>query len=344
MSPSRRRLRPIALLVLVIALVAAACGSDDGASDSENGSFTLYSGRSENLVQPLIDQFTEETGIAVDVRYGNSAEMAAQILEEGSGTPADVFYSQEVGAMGALADAGLLTPLPAEVVDSVDPRFAPSEDDLWVGVTGRSRAIVYNPELVDDPPTSVADLTDPQYEGQVAWAPTNASFQSFVTGYRVAEGEEAASEWLDAMIANDTESYENNVAILDAVNEGQIGIGLINHYYWSRSAPELGDELVAELVFPVDGDPGGLINATAVGITTSGEGNEAALAFVEYLLSDAGQTYFVEETFEYPVVPGVPNPEGVPPLAELDGPALDLADLKSLEASQALLTEKGLLS
>jgi iron(III) transport system substrate-binding protein len=341
MSPLRR-LRPLALLLLAVVLVASACGSDNGSS-GEN-SLTLYSGRDEGLVQPLIDQFEEETGITVEVRYGNTAEMTAQILEEGDSTPAEVFLSQEVGAMGALADAGLLTPLPAEVIDSVDPRFAPAEDGDWVGVTGRSRVIVYNPDMVADPPQTVEELTDPQYAGQVAWAPTNASFQAFITGFRVGDGEEAASQWLDDMIANDTRSYENNVAILDAVNEGQIAMGLINHYYWARSMPELGDDLVAELVFPADGDPGGLVNATAVGITTTGADDPNALAFVEYLLSDAGQTYFVEETFEYPVVPGVANPEGVPPLAELDGVPLDLSDLKSLAESQALLTEKGLLS
>ena len=131
--------------------------------------------------------------------------------------------------------------------------------------------------------------------------------------------------------------------MLEAVNAGDVPIGLINHYYWARSLPELGDELVAELVFPKGDDPGGLVNATAVGITESGADNPASLELVKYLLSEAGQTYFVTETFEYPVVVGIPDPAGVPPLDELDGPPIDLTDLDSLEATQALLTEKGLL-
>lgn len=341
-------------LIAVLALVAAACGDDgDSASDTTTGdggdaaeSVVLYSGRDEELVGPLIDQFTESTGIEVDVRYGDSAEMAAQLLEEGGNTPADVFYSQEVGALGALSRAELLHPLPDEVVELVDERYRPAESTDWVGVTGRSRVIVVNPDLVEEQPGSVLDLTDEQYEGQVAWAPGNASFQSFITAFRIAEGEAAASQWLDDMIANGAQTFEKNGEILEAVENGTVGIGLINHYYWARMAPEVGgaDNLASELIFPEGDDPGALVNATAVGITVKGQDNPGALALVEYLLSEEGQTLFVEETFEYGLADGVADPEGVPPLDDLGGPTIDLTDLDSLEATQQLLTDKGLLS
>jgi len=342
-------------LLAVLALVAAACGDDgDSASDTTTAddgdateeSVVLYSGRDEELVGPLIQQFTEETGIEVEVRYGNSAEMAAQLLEEGENTPADVFYSQEVGALGALSRADLLSPLPDEVVELVDERYRPADGTDWVGVTGRARVIVVNPDLIDELPTSVTDLTDEQYRGQVAWAPGNASFQSFVTAFRVAEGEEAAEQWLDDMIANDPESFEKNGEILEAVENGTVAMGLINHYYWARMVPEVGgvENMNSELVFPEGDDPGALVNATAVGITTKGEDNPGALALVEYLLSDEGQERFVDETYEYALVDGIRDPEFSPPLDELGGPVIDLTDLDSLEATQQLLTEKGLLS
>ena len=353
MNPLRRGIRPFALAFAVMALLTAAACSSDGDNAAEEStsdttetaeSLVLYSGRDEELVQPLIDQFTEDTGIEVEVRYGNSAEMGAQLLEEGDATPADVFLTQEVGAAGVLATAGLLSPLPDDVVELADERFRPGDDNSWVGVTGRSRVIVYNPELVSEPPTGVMDLTDPKYQGMTAWVPGNAGFQAFITGFRVSQGEDAAAKWLDDMAANGAVAYEGNGDVLEAVNNGDIPMGLINHYYWARSIPELGDGLVAELVFPAGDDPGGLVNATAVGITKKGSENPASLELVEYLLSEAGQTYFVTETYEYPVVEGIADPEGVPPLAELEGPALDLTDLESLEATQALLTEKGLLS
>jgi iron(III) transport system substrate-binding protein len=257
-----------------------------------------------------------------------------------------VFLSQEVGAVGALAKADLLGDLPAETVERADERFRPAEGTQWVGVTARARVIAYNPDLLEaagvDVPTGVTDLTDPAYDGLVAMVPSNAGFQAFVTGFRVSQGEDAARQWLEAMIANGADtSFESNGDVLEAVNNGDVAIGLINHYYWARH--ENRDSLTAQLVFPAGDDPGGLVNATAVAVTPAGAENEAALAFVDYLLSDEGQQSFVTETWEYPVVDGVADPEGIPALDELEGPALDLADLDSLEATQALLTELGLL-
>lgn len=349
-----RTRRALALVTLPFVLTLAACGDDDDAAESadttvgadagDGQALTLYSGRDEGLVQPLIDDFTAETGIEVEVRYGNSAEMGAQLLEEGNDTPADVFFSQEVGALGVLEQADLLSALPDETIELVDERYQPGDSNAWVGVTGRSRVIVYNPDLVDVVPEGVLDLTDEQYKGQVAWVPGNASFQSFITAFRVSEGEDAARQWLTDMAANDAQVYEGNNDVLEAVNNGDVPMGLINHYYWARTLPELGDDLVAELIFPSGDDPGGLVNATAVGITNNGADNPAAQAFVDYLLSVEGQEYFVTETFEYPLVDGIADPEGVPALDELGGPELNLTDLASLEATQALLTELGLIS
>ena len=160
--------------------------------DLSGESLTVYSGRDEELIQPIIDVFAEATGADVEVRYGSSAEMGAALMEEGDRTPADVFYSQEVGALGMLAKEGLLVELPEATTELVDERFRPAEGTEWVGVTGRSRVIVYNRDLVDEPPTGVLELTDPAYEGQVAIVPGNAGFQAFITAFRVSEGEDEA--------------------------------------------------------------------------------------------------------------------------------------------------------
>jgi len=355
----RMRLLPLAVATL-LALTAGACGGDDGSGGSsdrrgttpaESGDLAgkklvLYSGRDEELIGPIVDAFEKETGAEVEVRYGSSSEMAAQILEEGGATPAEVFYSQEVGAVGALAKAGLLSELPEDVVTSVQERFRPKGERLWVGVTGRSRVIVHNPDaLADlglDTPSGVADLTDPQYKGHVAIVPGNAGFKAFVTAFRVSEGEDAARKWLTDMKANQADaSFESNGDVLEAVNNGDVAIGLINHYYWARH--ENRDQLAAKLIFPKGDDPGGLVNATAVGITKKGADNPVALALVRYLLSADGQQRFVEETWEYPVIEGVGDPEGIPALDSLEGPAIDLADLDSLEATEALLADLGLL-
>jgi iron(III) transport system substrate-binding protein len=286
-DPVTRISRFLTLLLLPLLILTACGGSDDSAEadkgsetgvtasgqSGEGGSFVLYTGRDEELIGPIIDAFTEKTGIEVDVRYGNSAEMAAQLLEEGDGTPAHVFLSQEVGAVGALSKAGLLGDLPAETVARADARFRPADGNQWVGVTARSRVIAYNPDLLEtagvDVPTGVADLTDPAYAGMVAMVPSNASFQAFITAFRVSEGEDAARGWLEAMLANDADTtFESNGDVLEAVNNGDVAIGLINHYYWARH--ENRDQLEAKLVFPSGEDPGGLVNATAVAVTPRG--------------------------------------------------------------------------
>ena len=169
------------------------------------------------------------------------------------------------------------------MISKVPERFQPKATNDWVGVTGRSRVIVYNDDLVDDPPTS-ARLTDPKYEGQVAWVPSNASFQSFITAFHVSQGEDAARQWLEDMEANGAVVYADNTDVLEAVDAGQIPIGLINHYYWARKVAEVGgpDNMAAELIFPEGDDPGTLVNATAVSVPRRAHAPDdpAALEFV----------------------------------------------------------------
>lgn len=315
------------------------------AEPTSDGFLILYSGRSESLVQPLIDQFVEQTGIEVEVRYGNTSEMAALLLEEGEATQAGVFLSQDAGALGAISKAGLFTTLPDDISQSVPQGFT-STDGSWVGVTGRARVIVYDSEALaeEDVPTTSDELVAPEWSGRLAVAPTNASFQSAMTAYRVLEGEGAAESWVGALVANDPEIFEGNTPILEAVDAGSVELGLINHYYWFRMAAERGVEnMRAKLVFPEVGDPASIVNVTGVGILTPAQLDQDAIDFVRYMISETGQNYFVNETFEYPLVPGIAAPEGLPSLESLVNPELDLSDLDSLSATQELLTRFGLL-
>ena len=218
------------VLVLVVgaaaALTIAGCGS--GGSDT----LTVYSGREEELVAPLIDQFEQETGTDVEVRYGESAELAATIAEEGDGSPADVFFAQDPGSLGAVAGEGLLAALPHPALDRVPERFRDPEG-RWVGTSGRSRVIAYNTDELseDEVPDSVFDLTDPRWKGRVGVAPTNASFQAFITAMRLQQGEEKTRAWLEDLKANGVRLYERNTPIVEAVASGEIDLGLVNHYY-----------------------------------------------------------------------------------------------------------------
>jgi iron(III) transport system substrate-binding protein len=240
--------------------------------------------------------------------------------------------------------AGLLSTLPEELLATVDDEFR-SADGQWVGVSGRVRVLVVNPELVPDPPTTIDDLLDPQWKGKLGFAPTNASWQSFVTALRLTRGEDGARTWLEGFKAQDPVAYERNGAVRDAVDAGDVAIGLVNHYYvYEKIAAEGEANVVARNQFLAAGDPGGLINVAGVGILSSTSKMEAAMELVEFLLSDTAQTYFAETTYEYPLRDGVEVAAGLPALDTLDPLEIDLADLSSIEATQELLADVGLLT
>lgn len=354
----RRTTRAVGIIAAALALpLLAACGggSSSGssgtpseASASPSGdveAITVYSGRSEELVGPLFEQFTAETGIPVSARYGDTAELAAQLVEEGERTPAQVYFAQDAGALGAVAAAGLFAPLPASVATIVPENYR-ATDGTWTGVTGRARVIAYDPEQVpaDEVPTSVFDLTDPRWAGQVGIAPTNASFQAFVTAMRVSQGDDVTRQWLEGLVANDVQTFEKNGLILDAVDAGQVQLGLINHYYWYEKAAEVGqDAMRAQIAFTAPGDPGTLVNVAGVGIMATAADNPSAQAFVEWLLTPATQQWFVENTFEYPLVPSVASADGLPSLDTLRGPDAPLAELADLPGTLVMLEDVGLL-
>jgi iron(III) transport system substrate-binding protein len=341
-----RSFRRAALPLVALAVMATlpACGSDDKPGDKR---LTVYSGRLESLVKPILEQFQQASGVTVEVRYGDSAAMAAQLLEEGQKSPADVFLSQDAGALGAVAKEGLFARLPDDLLAAVPPAYRASNGQ-WVGVTGRSRVLVYNTTMVPeaDLPKSVLELTDPKWQGKVGIAPTNASFQTFVTALRLKHGEDQARKFLADLKANGAQIRANNVNIVTEVNDGKLAAGLVNHYYVFARAKELGttvDQLAARLHFFPDGDIGALVNVSGVGVTTKAGTDPDARALVDFLLGSTAQTYFADQTFEYPLVGGrAATAQGLPQLSTLEAPDIDLNDLDTLQATVQMIKEVGL--
>jgi iron(III) transport system substrate-binding protein len=343
---SMRNLRhlPLALALLVLAAGVTACGGGDDASGE--ATLTVYSGRNEALVGPLLDRFSEQTGIELEVRYGDTAELAATLREEGDRSPADVFFAQDGGALGAIEKAGLLTRLPQGTLDEVDARYR-SPSGQWVGASGRVRVIAYDKRALraSDLPDSVFDLVDERWKGTVGWAPTNGSFQAFVTAMRKVHGEAATEEWLTAMKDNDAQAYENNLLVRDAIAAGEIQVGLINHYYVMEALreEESPEDYPVALHFAKNGDVGALINVAGVGILASSEHQAQARRFVDFLLTRAAQEYFREETAEYPIAAGVRPLAALPALDSIEQPDVDLTDIDDLQGTLELLEKTGVL-
>ena len=330
--------RAVGLAVLAIGFVGAGCG---GGSDE---TLTVYSGREEELVAPLFEMFTEETGIDVEVRYGDSAELAATIAEEGENSPADVFWAQDPGSLGAVEDA--LGPLSDGILGMVPERFRDA-DGRWIGTSGRSRVVVYNTDALSDQevPDSVFELTDPEWKGRVGIAPTNASFQAFVTAMRLAEGDDATREWLLDLRENGVKEYEKNTPVVEAAAVGEIDLGLVNHYYLYLVQEEQPEAPIANH-FLEAGDPGALVSVAGAGILESSDASNAE-RFIEFLLSPEGQRFYVDdaEEAEYPLVEGIDPRPGLPPLESLEGPSVDLTSFgPEHEATIELLRETGYLT
>lgn len=327
----------IALLatVLVLALGASACSGGD--------ELIVYSGRGENLVGPLLEQFAEDTGVPIAVRYADSAELALLLEEEGEATDADVVYMQTPGAVAFLGQRDMLATLDGSTLEQVPDPFR-SENDRWVGVTGRQRVLVYNHELVDeaDLPDSVFDLTGDEYAGRVAVAPPNGSFQDFVSAMRIQEGDDRTREWLEGLVANDVRTYPNNNAIVEAVGRGEVEMGLVNHYYNHRFLAEDPGLPSRNHRFP-GGDIGALVITSSAGIVAGTDQPEWAQQFVDYLLSDAAQSYFRDETFEYPLAGDLEADPELPSLTDQELPQVDIDELgEDLASTVEMIQDSGL--
>ena len=330
--------------ITVAAALAAAVATAAGCGGSDD-TLTVYSGREEELVAPLFDMFEEETGVEVEVRYGDSAELAATIAEEGGNSPADVFFAQDPGSLGSVESQ--LEVLPDEILDRVDARFRDA-DGRWTGTSGRSRVLVYNTDALseDEVPDSVQELIDERWDGRIGVAPTNASFQAFVTAMRLSEGDDATRRWLSDLKALHPTIYEKNTPIVEAAASGAIDLGLVNHYYLYLVREEQPDAPIGNH-FLAAGDPGALVSVAGAAVLSSSDQSEDAERFVEFLLSEEGQRFYVDEAeeSEYPLVAGIDAKPGLPPLASLHGPDVDLTSFGAEhEATIELLRETGYLT
>ena len=324
------------------AVPGSAASSSAPAESEIGGELVIYSGRSESLVDPLIKMFEEATGIDAQVNYGKTGALAATLLEEGDRSPADVFFAQDPGGLGSVID--MVGPLDADLIGRV-PDWARSPDDLWVGVSGRARTVVYNTDKLspEDLPETLDGFTDPSWKGRIGWAPTNGSFQAMVTGMRIVWGEDRTREWLEGIVANEATVYAKNTPTVAATGAGEVEVGFVNHYYLHRFLAEEGDGFAARNYFLPGGGPGSAVLVAGAAILKTAENGPQANRFLEYLLSEEAQTYFAEETYEYPLIDGVAHSELLPGLDTLNTPDIDISDLGDLEATQNLLQEAGAL-
>jgi iron(III) transport system substrate-binding protein len=350
MHSRSRSLPRVLAAALAVATALSGCGFDTdssaggGAGEPEAEGITLYSGRIPAAIGGAVDGYEAEADRDVQVRYADTADLAATLVEEGDASPADAFFAQEPGAIGAVADAGLLMKLPPDLLARVPARYRDPQG-RWVGVTGRARVIAYNRDAVPAAavPDSTFDLTAPRWRGRVGWAPATSSMQEYVTALRARYGDERTREWLEAMVGNEAQSYPDNVAIRDAIASGELDLGLINHYYVAQAIAEEGSGYPVEVSFP-RGGLGSLLLLTSVGVLDSSERKGEALDFLRSLLAPRSQEFFTATSKEYPLAKGAkPDPSLHVRLERTSSVSSELVELSELQATIELMQESGAL-
>lgn len=326
-------------VIIVSTLMTTGCGNRDDAASAER--LVIYCGRGRALVEPIIEQFRDQTGIDVQVKYGSTAQLAVTILEEGRHSPADLFWAQDAGTLGRLMQHDRLLPLDATLRELVEPRYAHPQGH-WIATSGRARVLAYDSTQLtaDDLPNSVFDLTDPAWRGRVGWAPTNASFQAFITAMRYAHGEERTRQWLIDMKNNQPRAYANNASIVAGIAAREVPVGLTNHYYILRAQDQDPNHPVKIATFE-SGDIGNLLLVAGVGMIDTAKNQPAAERFIRYLLASQTAAMLREsDNFEF----GITRDTTEEDQTQLElAPDIPLNALDDLDATLTLLRETGLL-
>ena len=302
------------------------------------GELTVYSGRGEFLVGELVGSIDDlYDDLDLTVRYGGSTDLVNQIVNEGEGSPADVFYSVNAGALGALADEGRTQALPADVTETVREEF---RTEQWVGTSGRARTVPYNTETFSetDLPDDIMAYPE-EFDGDLGWAPSYGSAQAFVTAMRILEGEDPTREWLEAMVERGAATYPDEFRTCQEIADGQIDAAFTNHYYIQRVLDGNPEAPIATAF--TEGDAGAVFNVAGAAVVDTASDADLASNFVRHLLSAEAQDYFARSTFEYPLIPEVEPIGDLPTIDELDVPDIDLSELSNLEPTIDLMREAG---
>jgi iron(III) transport system substrate-binding protein len=313
------------------------CGSD-------TDTLTVYSAQHQSLVRAMLEGFTEETGIKLEFRDANDSELANQIVQEGAASPADVFLTENSPSIDVVDEAGLLAPLDEATLEQVGAQYRP-ESGNWVGFAARSTVLAYNPAAVTEAelPASILDLAAPQWEGRVGIAAGGADFQAIVSAVLAIKGEDATREWLTGLERN-AEVYASNTAVMKAVDESEIDVGVMYHYYWYRDRAEgglAGDD--TELHYFRNQDPGAFVSVSGAGVLASSDQKEDAQRLVEFLTSAAAQERLADSSaLEYAVGTGVASAKALPPLESLQAPDVDPGSLNAPLVTE-LMQDVGLL-
>jgi iron(III) transport system substrate-binding protein len=331
------------LIALAMVIGLSACGGS-GSSGSAN-TITLYNGQHEQTTARLVAGFEKQTQIKVKVRSDDEDVLGNQILQEGSSSPADVFYTENTPVLEDLQEKGLLAPLQTSTLAAVPSKYSSPQGD-WVGVSARVSVLVYNTSLIkaSELPSSILELAQPKWKGKLGFAPSETDFQPLVSAISKLDGVATAEKWLKGLQANG-KVYPDNETVVAQVNNGESTVGIINHYYWYRLREEVGESgMHSALHYYAPQDPGYLLNVSGAAVLKSSSRQAAAQKFVAFLVSKEGQEILAHShSYEYPIGSGVKTAQPLKPFDQLQPNSITIGDLGNGHAPLELEQKLGLL-
>ncbi|GLZ28549.1 iron ABC transporter substrate-binding protein [Lentzea sp. NBRC 105346] len=325
-----------------VSAVVLAAGCGNGASGGD--ALTLYNAQHEDLMKAMVEGFTKETGIKVNLRSGKDFELANQIVQEGDASPADVFVTENSPAMSLVDAKGRFAKVDDATLAQVPGQYSPSSGN-WVGFAARSTVFAYNSKQLtaEQLPKSIVDVAQPQWQGKIGVAAAGADFQAIVSAVLEVTGEDATKQWLAGLKRN-AKIYPGNIAVMKAVNSGEIQGGVIYHYYWYKDRAEASaNSKDTELKFFTDGDPGAFVSVSGAGVVKASKKQADAQKLVKYLTSKGGQQILSDsKALEYAIAKDATPNSKLKPLNELKPPPIDVAKLNGPKVVE-LMQQAGLI-
>ncbi len=347
----RARSVPLIAGLAMVATGLASCGSSAKApapnAPISGQTITLYNGQHEQTTNALVAAFTKQTGVKVKVRSDDEDVLAQQIQQEGSHSPADVYYAENSPPLARLDEAKLLSPVDASTLAAVPAAYSAS-DHSWVGVSARVSVIVYNTDKLTPSqlPKAILDLADSQWKGKLGIAPGETDFAPLVTSIAASHGDAAALAWLEGLKSNAKGHNEaDNETLVSDINKGIIQLGVINSYYWYRLQHEIGkSKMHSALAYFAPRDDGYLLDVSGAAVLASSKRQKAAQALLAFLVSKQGETVLAKsDSFEYPLGSSAPADTELPALSSLQPNAFDLDQIGDGKKAVSLLQQAGLL-
>ncbi len=332
---------------LAVAMAAGWLLAGCSASSGSGQSITLYNGQHAQTTESLVSAFEKATGITVNVRSDDEDTLADEVVSEGSRSPADVIYTENSPALEYLQGNGLLASVDPSTLAATPNRYDSAQGD-WVGVSARVSVLIYNPSLIAESqlPTSILQLADPRYQGDLALAPGETDFQPIVTSVARTYGSAAALTWLEGLKANaGSHIYPDDETIADEVNRGVVAFGVVNQYYWYRMGAELGSSNVhSKIAYFAPQDPGYVLDVSGAAVLRSSTHQADAQKFLAFLVSKPGQEITAHsDSFEYPIASGVSTAQPETPLGELQPNSITIPELGDGSTAVSLMQKAGLL-